>query len=456
MAFKKLQLVNAPLSPLYIESSRAGIFPPMNLISLATYLNEKHVDWDIEILDGEILSLDELKAKINAAVVGFGVNILNYSTTLELAEIAHEKGAKVVLGGHLPTAMSEAILKNRKFIDGVIMGDGEQAIYRYLLDEEYYKINNLAYRENGSVKINSVKNLPVTEFPLLNFNLIDLEPYFKNYLMKYPSKPFRKPLAIYSSKGCLWRSKSGGCVYCGIQTKGWRPKSLEIVWGEISSLVDTFAADFFWDVSDTITANKDWLKSFAKSKPKGINPSFHLYGRADQIDSEVAEYLCEVNCYELFIGAESGDEACLANSNKGFKPDQIIRAVDILKKYKINIVLSLLLGLPGETEKSAEKTLKLAEAILEITPIQEAFVNIVLPLPGSKVFDMILEHPKLGRKYKDIDLFSLEELRKDWIENFCSTTYEQAQTYRDRILSLFPIGSSFGKPKGGVNNEKIK
>ncbi len=454
-AFKKLQLVNASLSPIYIESCRAGVFPPMNLVSLATYLNEKGADYEIEILDGEILSLETLKARINADIVGFGVNILNYSTTLELAKAANERGAKVILGGHLPTAMPEAILRNRGYVDGVIMGDGEKALYQYMVGEDYTAINNLAFRDNGNIKVNFTKNLPITEFPLLNFNLIDLQPYFKNFQRRYSSKPFKNPLAVYSSKGCLWRSKSGGCVYCGIQNKGWRPKPFEIVWKEIAHLIDSYDADFFWDVSDTITANKDWLKGFAKSKPRDIAPAFHFYGRADQIDSEVAEYLCEVNCYELFIGAESGDETCLANANKGFHPDQIIKAVEILRKYKINIVLSLLLGLPGETEESAEKTLRLAESILSITPIQEAFVNIVLPLPGSKVFDMILEHPTLGEKYKNMDLFSLEELRKDWISNFCSITYNQAQKYRDKILSLFPIGSSFGKPKG-VNHETVQ
>lgn len=443
----KLQLINAPLSPLYMESCRAGIFPPMNLVSLSTYLMEEGIDCDTEILDGELYSIESLKEMVDADVVGFGTNILNYSTTLDLAAIAKARGAKVVLGGHFPTAMPYAILNNRDYIDIVIMGDGEKALFQYLIGNDLSSINNIAYRDNHFVKVNSIIDLSVNEFSSLNYRSIDLQPYFSNFQKRYASKPYRRPIAIYSSKGCLWRSKSGGCVYCGIQNKGWRPKAVDTVWKEISYLVDAYDADFFWDVSDTITANKDWLRDFAKSKPRNINPAFHLYGRADQIDLEVIDYLCEINCRELFMGVESGDDTCLANSNKGFRSTQSISAIKMLRNTNINVVLSLLLGLPGETLASIEKTMQLAEDILGIMPIQEAFVNLVLPIPGSKSYHMILNNAKVGWRYEGQDIFPLEELRRDWIDNFCLITYDQAQGYRDKIMSLFPIVSSFGKPK---------
>ena len=94
----RLLLVNAPLISGYIESSRAGSYPPINLLSLASYLKEKKSDYNIEILDGEILSFDDIKKKLSAEYIGFGTNILNYSTTLELAEIAKKRGSKIILG----------------------------------------------------------------------------------------------------------------------------------------------------------------------------------------------------------------------------------------------------------------------------------------------------------------------------------------------------------------------
>lgn len=445
--FRKLQLINPPLSPLYLESSRAGAYPPTNLIALATYLHSRQLDCEIEILDGEILSSDAIKARIDGDVVGFGVNTLNYSTTLDLAEFAKNKGAKVLLGSHFPTAMASSILKNRSFVDGVVIGDGEEALYSYLKGTKASDISNFAYRDNREIRINKRDSLPINSLPHLNFDFVELQPYFDNFKRSYCQKPFSRPFGIYSSKGCSWRKESGGCIYCGIQHTGWRTRKPELVWDEISNLVTSYDADFFWDVSDNITASKPWLKKFAQHKPQNITPAFHLYGRADQIDQEVADILSEINCYEIFLGAESGDEECLARANKGFHPNEILKAVRILSQNKINIVLSLLLGLPGETKESAEKTLQLAKAILDIAPVQEAFVNIVLPLPGSKVFQLILEHPILGHKYKDNDLFNLEELRRDWVNNFCNLSFDVAEEYRERILSLFPIKSSFGKPK---------
>ncbi len=447
MGLKKIQLINAPLSQDYIESSRAGAYPPLNLLSLATYLKENNLKNEIEILDGELLSCDRIIKKLNADIVGISANILSYSTAIEIAKAAKENGSSVVLGGHYPTALPRKILKNRDFIDAVVIGDGEEALLQFVENKNLKTIKNLAFSKNGIITVNPTNNLVLDKLPRLDFSFINLEPYYRNFQKKYPNKPFNRPFAIYSSKGCLWRSTTGGCIYCGIQTKGLRIREPKYVWDEILHFMNLYDADFFWDVSDTITSNRKWLREFLHHKPSNKNPSFHLYGRVDQIDDETVDLLSRLNCYELFLGIESGDDGCLISSNKGFTTEKILNAIEKIEKKKIKIILSFLIGLPGESYKSVENTISIAKSILKITTIQEAFVSLLLPLPGSRVFDMILEHPEIGSKYKDIDNYSPEEIRKDWIENFTNISYEQAQKYRDTILSLFPFRSSFGKPK---------
>ena len=308
------------------------------------------------------------------------------------------------------------------------------------------EIQNLVYRNKGRVVRNSEKKISLNNLPFIDFNLFNLNDYSKNFKKKFPEKPFSKPLAIYSSKGCLWRAKSGGCIYCGIIHDGWRTKNPQHLWEEISNYVHLYDVDFIWDVADTISASKKWLKEFAKSKPSNINPKFHLYARADQIDMETVYYLKSINCFEVFIGAESGDDTCLALANKGFAAHQNIKAVETLSEAGIKIILSIMIGLPGETIDSCEKTVEMVNKILNITEIEEAFVNILLPIPGCRSFDMILNHPKLKKKYWNKDLLDLEELRIDWLTYFCKINYDLASNYRDKILSLFKVGSSFGKP----------
>lgn len=443
----KIQLINPPLSDDYIESARAGSYPPINLIALATYLQTRNSTYEIEILDGEILSMEEIESKLNAEFIAISTNILSYSNTLHLAQAAKELGAVVILGGHYATSIPELILNNRSYVDYIIIGDAEKALNELIIGLSLDRINNLAYRRNDNIIINEVKKIPLKQLPFLDFKFICLDKYFQNFHKNYPNKSYKRPFVIFSSKGCLWRSKSNGCIYCGIMHDGWRAKSTTQVWNEIIHYKELYDIDFIWDVSDTITANKKWLKEFALSKPNGLNVGFHLYARADQINKEVMDYLSIINCKEIFIGAESGDDTCLSLSNKGYKAEQNIKAVETINGYNMKIVLSIMVGLPSESLESLNRTEKMIKTLIGITDIDEAFVNILLPIPGCKSFEMIQQNEVLKEKYHHCDLLPLEELRKDWLENYTYISYAEAQLHRDRLLGLFKIGTSFGKPK---------
>ncbi|MBI5325614.1 MAG: radical SAM protein [Ignavibacteriae bacterium] len=444
---KKIQLINPPLCSDYIESSRAGSYPPINLISLATYIKTHSSKYEVEILDGEILSLEEIESKIDARYVAIGTNILSYNNTIHIAQFAKNQNAVVVVGGHYASAIPELILMNRLYIDYIIIGDAEKALMELINESPLDSINNLVYRKNNNIIINEIKKISLKKTPLLDFEFVDLNKYFRNFNNNYPNKDYKRPLVIFSSKGCIWRSKSKGCIYCGIMHDGWRAKSASQIWNEILYYKNLYDIDFIWDVSDTITASKKWLKEFALSKPNDLNIGFHLYSRADQINSEVMDYLSMINCKELFIGAESGDDKCLTLSNKGYKAEQNIKAVEFVSTYNIKIVLSIMLGLYGESLDSISRTENMIKLLINISDIEEAFVNVLLPIPGCESYTMILKNNILKEKYYQCDLLPLEELRKDWLENFTNITYNESQFFRDRLLELFNIGSSFGKPK---------
>jgi radical SAM superfamily enzyme YgiQ (UPF0313 family) len=71
----------------------------------------------------------------------------------------------------------------------------------------------------------------------------------------------------------------------------------------------------------------------------------------------------EAGCHTLQIGAESADETILRNIRKNVTVGQIINAVDIAKKAKLNILVYFSFGWPGETRQSMEKTIKFAKSL---------------------------------------------------------------------------------------------
>lgn len=452
MKIEKIQLINAPLSEDYYEISRSGVYPPLNLISLATYLQYYMPSLEIEILDGDILSQEEILSRINADIVGISPKILTYKNSLEIAKAAKGKGAVVIMGGAHATALKEAILKNREYIDAIVEGDGEKAFLEIVKGMDWRRIRNLSYRENALIRTNHMEELNLNDLPIQDNGFIDLNLYFTNFNKKFLHTHFNKAISIYSRKGCSWQTKNGGCIFCRKFDSRLRVRKSELVWHEIQSLVKGYEIDFVWDVSDNFTSSKSWLKQFVGVKPKRISPNFLVYGRSDEINEEIAQLLQKLNCYEVLVGVESGDDGMLRKANKGVTVKANLNAAKILKRYGIYLYPSFVLGLPGETKITAQKTLKLGEQLVEIGNVYQLACSTLIPLPQSTSFELILNHPNLSKKYKNQDLIPVEELRQDWVKYFCKVEYEYLEEIIGKILDLVPIKSSFGLLKEPSEN----
>lgn len=446
----KVQLVNAPLSNEYHEISRSGCYQPLSLLAIATYLRGKLPGVDIEILDGDILPQDLILSLINADIVGISPKILTYQNSLEIAKVAKNRGALVVMGGAHATALADVILKRRDCVDAIVMGDGEETFAAIAGGRPWQNLSNIAYRENQDTVMRPIEALDLDRLPVQDNQLIDLSPYFVNFKRRFASFGFKRGIAVYSHKGCIWQAERGGCIFCRRFEHGVRVRNPMSVWEEIKSLVGEFSVDFVWDVSDSLTADRTWLREFAKTNPFRNSPSFLFYGRADQIDAEIATYLSELNCFEVLVGVESGDNGLLQKSNKGITVDQTVEAARTLNNFGIQLYPSFVLGLPGETQKTARRTFELAERLVEVGNVRQLACSTLIPLPQSPSFDLVLSHSALAEKYRYEDMLSVEKLRRDWVNFFCTVEYEHLAETMENILDLVPIGSSFGRSKAST------
>ena len=169
----KIQLINAPLSNDIIPSTRSGIFPPVNLVALSSYLIEHIQNIEIEILDGDILEFEKISKMINADFVGIGSTIVSYNQALKLAEVAKSKGAKVILGGQHASAIWKYILKNRVAVDYVVVGDGEEALAGIIKGDDEKNIPNIAYRHKGKYIFKGIKTFNLDNAAILNYDIIN-------------------------------------------------------------------------------------------------------------------------------------------------------------------------------------------------------------------------------------------------------------------------------------------
>lgn len=447
MTYKKIALINPPIDDNRFRCIDAGHWQPLNLIALASYLRYSGYCGEIRIFDQEIMSEKEIVRDLLdylPDLVGISPNIDSYNETLKLANIVKRFNATVVLGGNYASSLAENILLNRKEIDFIIKRDGEIPFCELVFGKPLNSINNLLFRKEDKFNV-SLKNY-IVENPTtfhkvatiseLDFSLIDLEPYFNNYSNHRYKGVFNRPIAFLSQRGCVWKDQTGGCVFCSRELLS-RFDNTSRIWARIRDLKCKYGIDSIMDVGDDFLGNLNWFNSFYDSRPddlKDIGIRF-IYSRVNHINHETVKKLKDLNTYEVFLGIESGDQKILKNTIKGNSLNQQRKAIDLLEQNDINVALGFVIGLPGENEKSLEATEKYIYELLEHQNITELIVSIMTPLPGSPSYELMLNDIELNKKYKNKDIFSLVELQKDWVTNFCNVGMEKIIDLINRVNS---------------------
>ena len=82
-----------------------------------------------------------------------------------------------------------------------------------------------------------------------------------------------------------------------------------------------------------------------------------------RVPEELVAAMAEAGCVEVSLGFESGSKDVLHAMNKQFEPEEVQRISDLLAKYGIRRLGFLLLGGPGETRESVERSLAFAESL---------------------------------------------------------------------------------------------
>lgn len=426
MKDKKLQFIFAKseLSPIY----SSGWAPPLAFLSLATYSG-----LEMELLDQQIVSQSEIEKKIDCDILAGSVNLPNYRNFLKIAQRYKEKNpqGKIVVGcPH--SSLAKNILRNRQYIDAVIVGDGEKAFLMYCQDEDLSKIPNLVYRKNGQVVFNPKEDMNLEDLPIPDRSLVNLEDYFKNFNGK-----FNRPTTMYSQKGCFW----GKCAFCQVKPPV-RSRTPKQFWEEVGYLQENYGIDYIWNVDDS--PSKKRFLALQKIKPKDIDVKLRFYARTSEIDEESAEALRILNCHEIFLGIETGDPDLLQKMDKNSSLEQHLKAVELLAKNEIKPRVSFVLGLPEENERSLENTYNFANQLISAGADSLA-CSILSPIPGSKSFEMMLQKQRLHIKYVNEDLLNVRELQKDWIESFCKVNYNRLLDAVKDIAKLKPerFGGAF-------------
>jgi radical SAM superfamily enzyme YgiQ (UPF0313 family) len=424
-----------------LTHSRKGMYAPLGILSISTVLKEKLGNRiDITVYDEDVEDVD-LSSFNKFDLIGFYTTTFNYPTCIEYASAAKDNDALTLLGGPHSTVLADNIMRNQNCFDFLVRFEAEfpiSSLVECILNNDksgFKDIPNLIYKANGKVFSNQqfyendLKDLPIPSRDFVHFDL-----YIDNFKKLYPDKSSIRPGSIYSSKGCSWRDKTGGCVFCARLEEGVKFRDIRQIWNEIRLLRDKYNINSIWDISDDNLNNKEWFKHFVKNRPDDCRDlTFFIYSRVNFIREDMIEYLVDLNVKEVFLGVESGDNALLKSSFKGQTVNTILRCVNVLKNNNIKYFPSFILGLPGESEASMANTNRLCQDLADLGGLDRLGCTILQPIPGSRAYDMILQESDFGKKLALLDNIDLKYLEKYWIDNFTNVEYKTIVEFQNKI-----------------------
>jgi len=379
---------------LYVLPSNAlTITPPVGLGYISSVLLEHN--YDVSILDSqkESLNIEKSLRKIKEMrpdVLGISILTSNYGNAKEIVKRVKQSNpsTKIVLGGPHPTALPEASLKETG-ADFLIRGEGEYTFLKLIefLDKgqgDLSSIENLCYREDGQIRVkpNTFQIKDLDEIPFPAWDLMPPKEYPVNphqfFFRKYPIAP------IITSRGCPF-----ACTFCATSFlfgKELRRRSPKKVVDEIELLVNKYNVKEIHFEDDNFTLLKEHTEDICQEIigrkikiawqcPNGI--------RADTIDEDLIHLMKKSGCYRLSFGIESGSQEILDRTGKKLNLDNVSEVIRMVKDQDIQVQGFFILGLPGETEETIIKTLKLIKGLaLDLVDIA-----LLVDLPGSNLFN---------------------------------------------------------------------
>ncbi len=251
------------------EAAVSSPYFPLGLLYLAGYVRER--GHTVAMFDGTFAAgRSEFSAALQAEqpdVVGISALLPTRETALDLAQIAHDWGARVIFGGPDPTYSPGAYLAHPQ-VDLVVHHEGEQTIAALLdrIDQNELDLASLqaepgiAYRASGEVIVNEprppIENLDELPFPARD--LVDMD----RYLDSWQEKHGYASLTISTARGCPY-----GCEWCrdAVHGQGYRQRSPESVAAEVKRLKETYKIDRLRVIDDVDGMDRDWIKSWSEA-----------------------------------------------------------------------------------------------------------------------------------------------------------------------------------------------
>jgi radical SAM superfamily enzyme YgiQ (UPF0313 family) len=264
--------------------------------------------------------------------------------------------APVAIGGSGYSVFPKAILLATK-ADYGIAGDGEVPLARLAAalagDGEIGRVPGLVWRTDGGLAANAPWLGPVQDLPRRDRALADNVRYFAE----------GGQAGIETKRGC-----DRHCIYCAdpvgkgrlvrMRTPGQVADEFEALLGRGIDHFHLCDSEFNVPVEHATAVCAE-----LERRALGERSRWYTYATPAGFTEELAARMRRAGCVGVNFGADSGDEGMLSSLGRDFQPEDLERTADACRAAGLVFMYDLLLGGPGETRGSIERTIDLVKRI---------------------------------------------------------------------------------------------
>jgi radical SAM superfamily enzyme YgiQ (UPF0313 family) len=301
-------------------------------------------------------------------------------------------GVRVALAGDHVTALPLESFQNSP-VDYVLTGGDYDFLLLNLADYLEGRARELEpgiYYRDGSGEVRSTGRFSL-DHDLNSLPFVDRD-LTKWWLYAYKNGNFKYRPGTYTMAGrdCWWR-RDGGCTFCAwtVLYPKFRVRRPELLVDEVEFLVERYGVREVFDDTGTFPAG-GWLRRFANLMiERGLNERlrFGCNMRFGVLKREDYELLRRAGCRFILFGYESSNDHTLSRLNKGITMAQQLEEVRMAARAGLEPHLTIMFGYPWETREDVMRSMAAAAEMIKRGYVKTWQVTIVIPYPGTKLFE---------------------------------------------------------------------
>lgn len=292
-------------------------------------------------------------------------------------------------GPHVSFTVEETLLTFPE-IDLIFIGEADDTIAEFAplirQKNKWRGIQGVAYRQGDEIINNGRRDfiMDVDRIPQPARHMLPISRY----------RAFGFPVSMITGRGC-----PHGCIFClGRKMVGSkvRRRNPGLVLDEMEEII-ALGFDRINIADDLFASDTGRVKEICNGmKERNLNVKWSAFARVDTVNQEMFDAMAAAGCDSISFGMESGCPEMLKRVRKGIKLEQATNAVKICKQAGMLAHASFMVGLPGETKETLEKTDAFARS-LEIL----FGYHYLAPFPGTTLCEKVAD-------------YDLEILTRDW------------------------------------------